>query len=78
MLHPLTVMVCSKSGLETITGAEEPLPRWEMCIHTMNKYFSLAVGALYSKHTLTEKGKSEAVVSILDIWVLVKSQYRKC
>lgn len=44
-----------------VTGAKESVDRWEMCIVTTQKYFRLAMGAIYSKNNVALKDTRNGV-----------------
>lgn len=46
------------------TGAKESVDRWEMCIVTTQKYFGLAMGAIYSKNNVALKDTRNGVSSV--------------
>lgn len=64
----------SSAGRRTL-GAKESVDRWEMCIVTTQKYFRLALGAIYSKNNVALKDTRNGVGTILASFLLCYSPF---
>ncbi|XP_065338294.1 endothelin-converting enzyme 1-like [Cloeon dipterum] len=52
--------------IKGLTGLSEPVPRWEICVSTLQKFMGLAVAAMYQKAESDTEQKRKIVTEMFD------------